>query len=281
MRDHDALGRVCNSTGLWLLPATGATAWQIAKISYGPLHSMRREVTDSDFDPWRYGTGHSRLEWARYDIAGRRTIYASSPVEAEYAEALRVFRPPAYVLGDYFDASDDDDDDIMSSPTTINDVFEREWAAQDHMAPGGIPAGWRHDRMIYPITLPTAGWFVDVERTESLAAISAALPSLLAQYGYSPLAADHLRGTDREFTTRVAEWMWGQVLDDNTRLHGIRYRSDIDPTWLHWAIWLRSVDAGNDLASEPTQAGQGAQILDSEHNAPMRHTLDQFGLRLF
>jgi len=254
--------RVCASTGMVLVPAAAGTVWRIAKTSYGALGPPQRPLT---------GT---RDGWGRYDAAGHRTVYGASTAQAAYAESLAVFRPKftrdGLMLSDLFDDA---------GHTSLLDQVAAEWAEREHMPPGSLPAGWRSDRLLYQLSLPVTGWFVDVERAETIAALSAALGGELARFGLETLTTAHLRGDDRDVTTTVAGWIRDQVLDDGSLPHGIRFGSKHDSTWTCWAIWLRALDDGKDLTSEPTTAAAGLAIDDAAHNPDLNHVLTLFHLR--
>lgn len=143
------------------------------------------------------------------------------------------------------------------------------------MPPRQIAAAWRNERLIYPLVLPETGWFVDIEQSDSIAAIIHSLQPALSMAGVQQLTTSHLRGEDRALTTSIAGWIHKQVLDDGLPL-GIRYGSKHDSHWTNWAIWLRAVDDGKDASSEPTRAGPGEAIGKPENNPALRKICDLY-----
>jgi hypothetical protein len=248
--------RVCAATGLTIEPSANGMAWRIAKTSYGPMNPEVRPASTP------------RLGWGRYDVVEHRTIYGAAPTAAAYGEslaALRVKFDDRTALSELFD---DSDTDTVIGRTLLEEITT-EWAERNHMAPGMVAAGWRRERLLYTITLPATGWFVDIESADSIAAVSHALRAELGGLGLSSLTVSNLRGENREITTRIAEWVRDQVLDDGSVPHGIRFRSKHGSDWNCWAIWLRAVDDGKPRRSEPTKADKGQVITDPEHNSPL------------
>jgi hypothetical protein len=259
--------RQCSKTGLQLEPASGQRIWRIAKTSYGPLNPQERKAQSH------------RRDWGRYDVLGHRTIYGASPAVASYAESLAAqrlrFTREGPALTELFDDLDPDDQ------TSLLEAVERDWAERNHMAPGTVAAGWRLERRLYELRLPRNGWFVAIERAESITAVSAALKSELGDLGLDQLSVGDLRSEHRVLTTTIADWVWHQTLDDGTKPHGIRFGSKHDSTWSCWAIWLRAVDDGKRLSAELTKSDKGAHILDCEHNPEMARVMKLFKIRCF
>jgi hypothetical protein len=115
----------------------------------------------------------------------------------------------------------------------------------------------RDGHLLYPVRVPeAAGWWIDAQQT--LDALSLSVGS-----GLAPLAGRHdvdkgvLFSPDREVTTRLAEWMREQILDDGSEPLGIRFQSRVaDGTC--WAMWMRRADAG--LGCDPVEAEPGVEI---------------------
>jgi hypothetical protein len=247
----DDAQRICAVTGLALVSSPSENAHRIAKESYGPMNPLVRTSKTS------------RGQWGRYDVLNHRTIYAGTPLAAAYAESLAFARPNIDIeLSDLFD------DEVNFG--SLKDEIIKEWMERDHMPPGQIAAAWRNERLLYPLTLPLAGWFVDIESSASIAAIVHNLQPALSMAGVQQLTTSHLRGEDRALTTNIAEWIHKQVLDDGSLPLGIVYGSKHDSHWTNWAIWLRAIDDGKDPSSEPTRAGAGEAILKPMHNESLR-----------
>lgn len=257
--------RVCDSTGLTLVAASGRVASRIAQSSYGPMNPEPRKVDTP------------RLGWGRFDVPGHRTIYSADPPEAAYAESLASLRVALGFadmrLSELFE--DIDPRHVETFADRIND----EWCnGGHHMPPGSVPRGWRMDRLLYTLQFPADGWFVSLETSESIAAIAQALNFELASLGLRSLTVADLTGSNREVTTTIAEWVRGLTLDDGSLPHGIVYSSKHGTNWKCWASWLRRVDDGLSLTSEPTSADQGREILDPHHNPPLAKVAELFNL---
>jgi hypothetical protein len=265
--DDVAVEHVCAETGLLLRPAARQTIWRVAKLSYGALNPLPRVE------------GADRSDWGRYDVAGHRTGYGASPREATYGEALASqrlkFTHDAPTWQELFD------DPPPPGVDSLLEAVEMEWKERGFMAPGTVPAGWRHDRLIYELRLPPTGWFIDIERAESIAAISRALKSELAVLGYERLTVGDLRSERRELTTTIAEWLREQVLDDGSLPHGVRFGSKHDSTWTCWAIWLRALDDGKPVTAEPTKANSGTEIKICDQNPELQRVVQLFDLKCF
>ncbi len=259
--------RVCSRTGLLLRPAAEQLVWRVAKTSYGGLRPPLRDV------------GDDRRHWGRYDVVGHRTAYGASPRAACFAESLAAQRvglgPAVPKWQDLFD------DPPIPGVTSLLGAAQAEWATWNHLRPGAIARGWRDERLVYQLRLPAAGWFVDIERSESVSAIGEALGQELRQLGLSNLTVGVLRAEERNVTTTVASWIWRQVLDDGSYPHGIRFGSKYNSTWACWAIWLRAVDDGKSLAHEPTKGDMGTEIKDCQHDPDLASVAQLFGLRCF
>jgi RES domain-containing protein len=244
----DDQSRTCDITGLRLVPADERAVTRIAKSSYGPLNPVLR----------RGGSG-GRLSWGRYDVAGHRTIYAADPIEGAYAESVAAQRLAqsisALTVGELFTENTGRD-----GLQQIHDLIQQEWAERNHMRLRNISASWREERLEYPLHLPQQGWFVDIEAPESISAIMKAMAGVVVASGREQLTIGDLRSTDRKLTTEIAAWIYGRILDDGSLPHGITYRSKHGNDWHCWATWLRAVDDGKPLESEPTKAEAGRDI---------------------
>jgi len=262
-----AVEHVCAKTGLLLRPAARQTIWRVAKISYGALNPLPRVE------------GADRGDWGRYDVAGHRTAYGASPREATYGEALASqrlkFTHSAPTWQDLFD------DAPPLGVDSLLEAVEREWEKEGYMPPGTVSGGWRHDRLVYELRLPASGWFIDIERAESIAVISRALKDELAALGLEHLTVGDLRSERRELTTIIAGWLREQVLDDGSLPHGVQSGSKHDSEWTCWAIWLRALDDGKPVAAEPTKADSGTEIKVCDQNPELHRVVELFDLKCF
>jgi len=75
----------------------------------------------------------------------------------------------------------------------------------------------------------------------------------------------------------IANWVRSSVLDDGAGPHGIVYRSRHAGGDVH-ACWLRAVDAGSPLTTEPVTADAGAPITAADPD--LRATAGRYGLTI-
>lgn len=258
--------RTCTQTGLRLVPSGGAV-FRIAKPSRGPLNPPSREDGD-------------RTSWGRFDVPGQQTVYGGRPAETAYAESLaslRVSTDMEEVAANIFD-----DESPEDASRTLRDLVRDDWLGRSHMAPDLQPAGWRHDRLLYELTLPPNDWFVDICHADSMAAVRQELASILAECEADPFTISHLTGENRTLTTTISAWVWGLNLDDGSRPHGIRFLSKHGSNYECFAIYLRALGDGKDLDSEPTKSDDGTEIKEPDQNAPLARVIKNFGIdRLF
>ncbi|MCU1634657.1 MAG: hypothetical protein JWM61_3309 [Micrococcaceae bacterium] len=256
--------QVCASSGLELRAAVGAQGWRISQAKYGPLNPGRRDSNRPGANPdgWK--------SWQRWDVPGHRTIYVAEQKVTAFAEVLSCFKLKLGDIGpaDLSQYVDDLEGDGWDEVTA-------EWQQRNFMAPGQLPASWRQDRLMYLITLPYSGWFIAATTAESMAATAKAIGSRLALLGVSEMDLSLLTSGRRDVTCEIAEWIHGYVLGDGSYAHGIEFPSRHDGSAC-WAVWLRGLDDGQDLASEPTQSDDGTSI--DLHDAALQTVLRRFNL---
>ncbi len=231
---EEAHSRVCSRTRLRLVPPPSRTVYRIGKTKYGAMNPKRR------------GSGIDRNKWGRWDTANGRTLYAGATALAAFAEVLPYLREnlPKTGLGHLFD-----DVTQKEAGLTLAETVRAEMPCVDLR--DVVVQGWRLDRTIYELRLPSRGWFVDVHAAESLAAINEAFFPHGRPVG--DLTLSDLAGEDRDLTSRVAGWIRTQVLDDGTEPLGIQYVSKHGSNLSTYAVWLRALDDGKPPSSEPTQ----------------------------
>ncbi|WP_199253850.1 RES domain-containing protein [Mycolicibacterium mengxianglii] len=251
---------ICPDTGFALVPATGQTVFRIAKTSYGAMNPPQR---DNSVD---------RSKWSRWDVPNGSTVYGATDESCSYAEALAALRPAIDIqISDLFD-------DEENSDLTLEQVVAEEWAERSHMKPGSIPAGWRSERNMHQLILPTYGYFVDIAAAESISALFKNHGDVLAAAGVEHLTTSHVTSEQRALTTSIARIVHRGVLFDGSLPHGIYYMSKHDRAWECWAVWLRAVDDGKDVGSEPTKADAGTVIKKPHLNRPLKRVCDLFSL---
>ena len=244
--------RVCAATGLGLIAATGQVAWRVQKTSFGALNPR---VPKPDDDPHR---------WGRWDVLGHQTIYAARSPAGALVETLQAFRLEATNDPPLHDLFDDE-----TGETTVLEAVAQDWAREwGDFFPGKIPQGWRESRNLYQLRLPTNGWLVDIDDGHSVSVIGQALKDELRELGVDRFTVQQLYEDDRalRLTTMIAEWIWRQLLDDGHLPHGIRYRSKWGGNYGCYALWLRALDDGKGLDSEPTRL-LGAQCINRDDSA--------------
>jgi len=243
------------TTGLHLQSATtGGLSLRIARSSRGPLSPPPRQGTPD-------------ASWSRYDVAGS-TVYTAETRETAYAEVLAYTKRR---LGQR-DPLAEDAAAIGLSLDEFTDLVGQEWSERQHMGMGHLPASWRIERLLYSITLPAQGWWIDVEHPDSIAAIETALEPDLAALNVGALTVAALRGEDRRITTTVACWAHGLLLDNDTLPLGITYGSK-HGTGRCWAYWL------TDTTPPGLACDDGAAI--TETDADLRRVTGRFRIRVW
>ncbi|MCR2819616.1 hypothetical protein NQ166_12355 [Microbacterium sp. zg.Y1090] len=227
----------------------------MGKREYDPLSAAPRTA------------GDSREYWNRYDAPGQ-TFYIAETTEAAYAEVLAPFKR---ALGATDSLAKDGESLEMSVEEFVEEVA-REWSELDFMGLGAIPAGWRFDRGIVRVHLPTGAALVDIEHPDSIAAIERMMSAELATLGLSQLTTGVLRGEDRVVTTAIAATVKHVRLDDGSTPLGIHFGSKHGAAWCK-AIWLDHPLAGDLIVLSP----EPILVTDDA----LRTVADRFRIRVF
>ncbi|MBB5918827.1 hypothetical protein BJY24_007739 [Nocardia transvalensis] len=254
MRDvrRSSARRTCSKTGLVLVPSASREVYRLAKPSYGALNPLLRAVSGDE----------SRAPWNRYDVAGQRTVYAASTEEGAYGELLAPLKPKLPVAAStYFDDVGVDDE--------LDSLIKEEWDDAGFRPPRDIDLAWLAEYRLYRVTLPTMGWFIDIEAASSLSAIAKYPPQSLVDRGIGEVTVAELRGSDRSLTTAIATRLWPITLDDNSLAHGIMYGSRHGSEWNCWAIWLRRTRRGRAPKGLIPTANHGVEVLPPAVNPPL------------
>jgi RES domain-containing protein len=265
---------ICSRTGLQLAACPDFQSYRVQKTSYGPLKPPERPTIDEC----------DRKAWGRWDVAGHRTIYSAATRVGAYVETLswaqKKHGPGTEIrLGDFFDDEEDPEATLMK-------IVDDEFQANNWMPWGQIPADWRRGRALYTLTLPSQGWFVEVEAGETISVLNQRLPKLLTRLSVESLTLEHLYSSpsredsskSRELTTSIARWLWGRNLFDGSRPLGIRYNSKFDASDVCYAIWLRAVDDGKTLDDEPTKCVGSQEITETDPD--LWQAAGRLGLRI-
>lgn len=208
------------SSGLRLIPCRGEVGFRVAKRAYPVISAPSRTADDL------------RNDWGRYDTVGS-TLYVAETARSAYAEVLSPLKQANGTASSL-------QTDAASMGMTIEEFLEEvasEWGDRNFMGLGAVPAKWRELRAIHQILLPSAGWWVDIEHPDSIAAINERLAEFLASQGIPALDTSHLRGENRNVTTMIAALTQSLTLDDGTTPVGIHFGSRHGGAWCK-AIWL-------------------------------------------
>ena len=257
--------RVCRATGLVLVPAQPGIAFRVAKTSYGPLNPPLR-ADDAAAD----SSG-----WGRWDTHGGRTVYAAGTRQCAFAEVLAFYRRR---LG-AGDPLSEDAAFLGLSAAELVALVDAEWQQRGHLPPGHLAQGWRHERALYRLRLPSGGWWVLLEHPASMATAEVALGERLAAVGIAALDVAVLRGDQRQATVLLADWVRGLTLEDGSAAHGIRYDSR-HATGAAWAYWLRRVDGGHAAATEPLTSLAGERAV-AELDPDLQTVAQRFQLKIW
>lgn len=180
----------------------------------------------------------------RYDLAGERTIYAASSLEGMYAEILQPLKKPEPIPASaLFDDAGEGE--------TVQDLIAHDFAEDGKQPPHEIDLDGLLKPRLYTMLLPTAGWFIDAEHSNTVAYLNRNRPPVLLPKGLQQVTVAELRGEDRFVTSHLAETMAWPRLQDQSSPIGLLYGSKLGSDWECWTVWLRdgvqaaiSIDAG-------------------------------------
>ncbi|MHC6223170.1 RES domain-containing protein [Arthrobacter sp. MMS24-S77] len=261
--------RICAASGLQLLGARGEHTFRVAQTKYGPMNPQPRpeERPGANVDAWR--------SWQRWDVPGHRTIYAGTSKRLAFAEVLGAFKRRL----------EDNPESGLDLSKYLDDIQDADsgWAAVaaewgNQLPPYTLPASWRNDRMMYKITVPRDGWFVDITTFQSITALEKTLGPQLVLLGVTGVDLSLLSGGRRDVTCEISEWVHALTLDDGSRPHGVVYPSRHGGERC-WATWLRRIDDGLEPATEPSRPDSGSQI--PRNDPDLLYVLQRFGLKCF
>lgn len=246
---------ICNTTQLALLPASQQAVYRLADSDYGPLKPRLRPTDTSD----------DRSTWHRYDLAGARTIYAASSLEGMYAEMLQPLKKPEPIpASDLFDDAGDGE--------TVQDLIAHDFAEDGKEPPHEIDLDWLLKQRLYTMLLPTAGWLVDAEHSNTIAYLHRNRPAILLEKGLQQVTVAELRGENRFVTSHLAETMARPHLQDQTRPIGLLYGSKLGSDWDCWTVWLR------DGVHNAISVDVGQRVLHPDENPVLLKVLKKYGL---
>jgi hypothetical protein len=157
----------------------------------------------------------------RFDspIGDYRVLYFGTLLESCFGETLARLRP---------------------SPRLAT-VAQAEWANNNFMPPGAVPAEWRQRRLAVRVQTPTTMRFLDVEHPDTHRALERSLGSILPIYDLAGLDVAAIRGGDRRVTRLISYWAHQQRDEKGlSRYAGVRYLSRLNTAWECWAVFDRT-----------------------------------------
>jgi len=189
-----------------VLVSPPSVLWRVARTS--------KELAFSEIDAL---TATLPKSGNRFDVPGGGVLYCSSDRRGCYAEVLARHRP---------------------SPTVA------AIAALDSgfMPPGGLAAGWRHERRISEIEIESPLPFVDIEHEQTRSWLQQERPELLVARSVTSLDVAAIRGDDRLLTRALAQHIYVANDEGQPLYSGIRYMSK-HGDYECWAVF-----DGNELA---------------------------------
>ncbi len=229
-----AEGRRCETTGLYLLPATGSLAYRVAKDR--GMAALTGHL-NTQVGPLPPGSGPDPR--GRFDTVGSTVYFAQSP-ECAFGEVLRGFRQELLQLAPLARRVGFDDLEAyvaaIITDATSNDV-DQPWA---------VSWDWQWDRSLYHVRMPRDGWWVQIDHHDTLNALASQLAHVTFGQDLGrnvDLTSADLEGEDRNLTTYIAEHIRGLTLDTGDQPLGISYRSkSLYGRCYGW--WDRRTDAG-------------------------------------
>lgn len=245
---------VCASTGMALLPAFGQQSYRLAKPSFGALNPKTRGISSNE----------DRSSWNRFDLPGEKTIYCASSREGAYGELLGALKTSGpHRASHYLDDSEDVD---------LYTLIEQDWAELGALPPGVIDIGWLYEHRMYTVEMPTAGHFVEIERSRSLTYLTSHIPVSLYERGVTEITVAQTRSSDRHLTTELAATLAAAPLEGGATPLGVHYYSKHGSEWSCWAVWLLS-EVANSLKEDSVEG-----VLPPPQNAALATVLDSYNL---
>lgn len=148
----------------------------------------------------------------RYDARGRTVYFADRPIAA-LAEALQPFRLQTLSITK----------DAAAIGVEVEEYRARlstELRERGLPVPGEIPSSWMLTRSLYRVHMPESGWWVKIDSSDTLNAVSDVMRGSRGQLTLADVCGD-----DRGLTTQLAQAVRDSVLDDDTAPIGISFPS--------------------------------------------------------
>ncbi|MEH6822130.1 MAG: hypothetical protein V7706_19565 [Dietzia psychralcaliphila] len=125
---------------------------------------------------------------------------------------------------------------------------------------------------MYTVTMPPAGWVIEIEHARSLTYLGAHIPLSLWERGVTEITVAQTRSADRYLTTELAGALAAAPLDGAAPSLGIHYYSKHGTEWSCWAVWLRNE------VKDALSPDQGVAVAPPAGNAALAAVLDTYNL---
>lgn len=123
----------------------------------------------------------------------------------------------------------------------LAELVKGEWSDRSFMAPGTVPADWRHRRSAVRAETQNSVDFLDVESLVTRRTLGKVLAVPLAAYEVTDLDVSAIRTGDRRVTRLISGWAWSKVDTHGApRYGGVRYLSRLNSDWECWALFDRT-----------------------------------------
>lgn len=157
-----------------------------------------------------------------------RVVYCATERIGAFGETLARFRAPLSTLAGLEEI--DDEEPVEESLAGAIDPQDSERIL--------VGADWRSQRMVSHTILEPSLRFVDLTAPKTIHALRRALAATAVRLGLYDVDEATLMGSDREFTRRVARYLY-ELTDEagRPRYAGIRYCSRLCLEWECWALY--------------------------------------------
>lgn len=117
----------------------------------------------------------------------------------------------------------------------LAELVRAEWAKNQFMDPGAIPADWRAKRELIRVVPGEGNAFLDFDHSITLVSFRKSLADVLEPYYRGDLDLSVVKSPDRRISRTVGLWVY-----DNTGYSGIRYTSRLGNNYINWAVFDRA-----------------------------------------
>lgn len=215
----------CSKTGLGLVRANHQTGWRVARDRFVNAGGINHVLINDRVGPDLIGAPERR---GRYDTLGR-TVYFADSKKTSLAETLQDLRVKKLSLVKDAEAVGLDVDEYLRR--AMGEAHKRGVPG-----PGEVSVDWQMARSLYQVAMPAADWWVAIDTSATLNALS----NLLAGAAGMVTLAE-VTGDDRALTTQFAQVIRDVTLFDGSLPLGIEYPSKTGYGRC-WAWWNRRAD---------------------------------------